>query len=270
MNIYFWLGSINNQLPQKTWDNLNKKILDLENEINSVKENNLEQSNELLEKANSILSDQVSFLNDTLGNFLSVAGVLIGIMAIVQILVQILISSKIRKENDKAQTKMNEASEKLTDAESKINNAEVISLSIEKKGKALEEHQKKIEELINSKELNEKLLEIDKIRAKTEILTKQSLANSYLSSARNIIEESKNYFFIHPNDSDEIKEYAKNGNADYRTILFFIKQAELETVAMLKNSNISSDQLLGEAKGLLNRAIDFEQSAKRFLKEFRG
>ncbi|QWI77353.1 hypothetical protein JG486_12310 [Bacillus mycoides] len=218
---------------------------------------------DLQDKVISIQDHQISFLNDSLANFLSYAGWIVGIAGILVVGMQVGIGVFLRWENKKAQikmqeaeNKMNAASQKLTEAEDKIEQAKQLSteaddkieqakqLSAEADDKLeqLKAQQNEIEELLNSKELEEKLREIDTISDTARMLEAQVRANFYLSEAGRILKEGLELYVEQHDDSTIIKNEIMKARQKYVSLDLRIKACknDVDSIIQYDNSTIFS------------------------------
>ncbi|MCR6787889.1 MULTISPECIES: hypothetical protein [Bacillus cereus group] len=233
---------------------------------------------ELQDKVISIQDHQISFLNDSLANFLSYAGWIVGIAGLILVGIQVGIGAFIKRQNDKtqikmqeAESKMNEASQKLTEAENKIEQANQLSAEANDKLEQLKAQQNEIEGLLNSKELEEKLNEIDSISRTAKMLETQVSANSHLSEASRILKQGLELYAEREGDSPIIKNEIMKARQKYITLDLKIRSRkyEVDSIIMYDNSTIFS-VLPRESRELYDEAVSFRTEAKAFVETYRG
>ncbi|EEK47965.1 hypothetical protein FO497_13460 [Bacillus cereus ATCC 10876] len=239
---------------------------------------------DLQEKVISIQDHQISFLNDSLANFLSYAGWIVSITSIVIVGIQIGIGLFLRSQNKKteekmqaAERKMSEAEQKLTEVEQKstkaefqIEQAKQLGAKADEMLEQLQAQQNKIEGLLNSKELEEKLKEIDKISDTSKILEAQVRANSYLSEAGRILNQGLDLYVEQPDDSSTIKHEIRKARLKCVSLQLKIKSRkyEVDTIITHDNSTIFS-VIPRESRELYDEAIGFLEEAKEFVETYR-
>ncbi|PHF95448.1 hypothetical protein [Bacillus wiedmannii] len=233
---------------------------------------------ELQDKVITIQDHQISFLNDSLANFLSFAGWIIGIAGLILVGIQVGIGVFIRRENNKTQIKMQEAenkmdaaTQKLTEAENKIEQAEQLSAEADDKLEQLKAQQNEIEELLNSKELEEKLKEIDLISHTARMLEAQVRANFHLSEASRILKEGIALYVEQHDDSAIIKNEIKRARQKFITLELNIKSCKYDVDSIIQYDNSTVLVIIPEqARELYNKAGVFMAEAKAFVETYRG
>lgn len=233
---------------------------------------------ELQDKVITIQDHQISFLNDSLANFLSFAGWIIGIAGLILVGIQVGIGVFIRRENNKTQIKMQEAenkmdaaTQKLTEAENKIEQAEQLSAEAEDKLEQLKAQQNEIEELLNSKELEEKLKEIDLISHTAKMLEAQVRANFHLSEASRILKEGIALYVEQHDDSAIIKNEIKRARQKFITLDLNIKACKYDVDSIIQYDNSTALFIIPEqSRELYNKAGVFMAEAKAFVETYRG
>ena len=156
-----------------------QKFTELENSI-------YERMKDVQDMAHTIQSDQITFLNDQITTFYTIIGIAV---AVLTALGGWAIAS-IRKANSKAEEHMNKAEEHMELATLAMKNAENLSQEAKKNIKLLQEEQANLRILLDSKDLDAKLNNLERTAEITSRLELQMKASTHLQQANFLMSKS--------------------------------------------------------------------------------
>lgn len=225
-----------------------------------------EKVKDLQDIANSIQGDQISFLQNQISGFLTWTGIAVTIVLAILAALNGVVLGYIQKKRKEADTKQAEATEKMHQADQKMNQAVEKMNEAQDKILYLETKQQELEELINSKALNDKISALEKSALLTDKLEKRAQSTVNLQTAKIILEEAiketkqnEEYADLDPIIQDEIDKV----NDECSALDFLLTQAMLQTNAAMQHPHLlNEEQVLGETKGVLSRAFKLKKKTE--------
>ncbi|MGU3397962.1 hypothetical protein ACNHOZ_27755 [Priestia sp. D51] len=217
-----------------------------------------EKAKILQDTASSIQSDQIDFLNNNISTIFTICGIAVGILtALAGGAITFIINSNIKakQQMEKAQTLM-AAAQELTEATNK-------------KTQYLETKQRELEDLINSKQLNEKLVVVDSLTQAHNKMLLQEQVKFILEQASTFLERAKNYIIPLDTDGTIIREAISKIRTDIDYLETSVKMRKEEVFFLLHGSVVDEDKLLKKAHELNAEAIEIEQKGKEFYSTHR-
>jgi len=222
-------------------DNVTKQqFTELENGI-------YDRMKDVNELARNIQSDQISFLNTTLATFLAIAG----LIAVLLVTLYTTANIRIKKASEMIEVAKNlgeEADNKLAD---------------------LERKQEHLENVITSKELNEKLDLIEKLEKSHSKMILQERINLMLNQASRSIDNSKKYFSFVDTDPEEIKEIVINARNQEISLEVEIEFRRMDATVLVAGTGVNEEKLIKSTESILQKAIDLELRGKSFEAKYR-
>ncbi|MFQ6391312.1 hypothetical protein ACLNAR_26370 [Priestia aryabhattai] len=226
----------------------------------------LEKTKDLQDIANSIQGDQISFLQDQISSFFTWAGIIITIAIAVITALSGFALQYIQRKSKEADAKKVEAAAKMDEATEKMHQAQISHEEAKDKISFLEKKQQELEELINSKALNDKINALEKSALLTDKLEKRAQSTVNIQTAKIILEdvikeakENEKFADLDPIIQDEIDKF----NDECSALEFLLTQAMLQTNAAMQHPHLfNEEQVLGETKGVLSRALKLKKKAE--------
>ncbi|CAI8949186.1 hypothetical protein EMIT0210MI2_250127 [Priestia megaterium] len=214
-----------------------------------------EKAKTLQDTANSIQSDQIDFLQNNISTFFTVCGIAVSVLVV-------LVSGAltyIAASNRKAKKHM-EAANKL------MASAQALSEQAAEKTEFLENKQKELEELLNSKELERKLSKFEKSAVLTTTLQNQMNTSLNLQSAAYYVTEARKiYKFVGIGHDGDLYEEQMAGveKCDTQEVRVYSCQAELK-ISTTNPEVVNETQIYEESRGLLQQSLKLYSAAHKF------
>jgi len=234
--------------------------------------------------ARNVQSDQITFLQNNLTNFLAVTAIVIGLLS----LVVGLAFNKIKKDSDAAkklmdnaedmmktaQKQMNDATDLMEAAQNQMDDASIMIQDLENQTKEsdkklihLNQAQVNLKALLDSKDLDEKLSSLEKSASLTKALELQvqstlnlQLAKQLNEDADDLARELKSFFF-----EEELRQKVFNYRAECSKLRFFISSSLVEIAHTHKHiDNFNYKQVNLETNGLLQKAAMLNKEINQF------
>jgi hypothetical protein len=229
-----------------------QKFTELENGI-------YERMKDVQDMAHTIQSDQITFLNDQISTFYTIISIAI---AILTILGGWAINS-IRKANKKAEEHMQLAS-------TLMENAQTLSQEAEEKIQLLQTEQENLKNLLDSKDLDNKLKRVEETAQVTSRLRLQMTASSYLHRAAYDLEQAEEVYKM-PIDKEIWVEndaaYAKKveGMKELHTLAVEVDNMQTELNIVWNSLTFSNQrEVVRQARGLMEEAAALSDNAGRY------
>jgi hypothetical protein len=217
-----------------------------------------ERMQDVQDIARNIQSDQISFLSTNLNIFLAIAALALTIL----IALYTSANSRIKKAHEKSAQEMEKAVEMMATAQE-------LTEATEEKAKYLEAKQSALEELINSKKLNEKLKEVDRLTNAHSTMVLQERARLILGEAERAVGNSKNYFVILETDSDEMKRIVNDAQHQQQSIEADILMRRFDASNLVAGSGVDGEKLLKKADEVFQKAAALQQKGREFEEKYR-
>lgn len=228
-----------------------QQFTELENRI-------YEQMQGVQDIARNIQGDQISSLNNTITIFLTLAGLVISVVAIFAG----VLFSRIKKANEKAAEEMRKASVMMAAAQE-------LTDAANKKAEYLEDRQVELKELIESKQLNEKMQDVERLVQAHSKMLLQDQIRSTLELTSDYLERAKPCIALSDTDGEEIRGEATKIRRDLGILENDILHLKQETFLLIRNPEIDGDKLLNKATVAYAEAIEVESKAYQFHSTYR-
>ena len=240
-----------------------QKFTELENGI-------YERMQDVQDMTHTIQSDQITFLNDQLTNFYTIISIAV---AILTVLGGWAIAS-IKNANNKAKEHMTKAEEHMELATTMMENAKTLSQEANENIKLLQEEQTNLRKLLDSKDLDEKLITLERTAEITSRLEMQVNATSNLQRAKTFLEKALETY-----TNKDFKEYWDKDTAaseQRKDGLAAINRVSFLTTQMLQEINLfgsnpqffNKKQVHAEIENVLAEANEIYKDATNFYYEY--
>jgi hypothetical protein len=243
--IKFLLGvadaqSSNTQVSQQDFTELEKTML--------------EKIKDLQDVANSIQSDQITFLQGQISSFFTWTGIAVTVILAIATAIGTWFLRRNNKMSQEARDNMEEAKRLHTEADSKI--------------QYLERKQQELREILDSQALSDKLKELEKSALITAKLEKQAQGTINIQTAKSVFEETikeckkyKQFITLGPFIKDGLDEL----DSKCEKVSFFLSKTILETSASSQQPHLfNEDQVLKETEGILRQVFRLKEEVERF------
>ncbi|MEK4574584.1 hypothetical protein NSS74_19030 [Bacillus sp. FSL E2-8868] len=198
-----------------------------------------------------------------------IVGIFGGIFTLLSIISAIAIVY-VQSANKKVKEKMKEATQKLEEAEKKIEQAQHVHVISEGNLQQLKIEQEKIKQILDSKELNDAMKEVDTISDIAKVLQVQVSSNAYLSEAIRTLSDAISLYQEKTGDTQTIKDEIVQAYVIHDSLSSRIKECRTDIDELVFYDNSSVHYVIPNNVKKLNRDVKkFMEKAEGFYRQYR-